>query len=59
MSGAVQRASLAAWCDESHVAPEPEALPAGLPVRLVFGDALGRKDKDGAAYIAYFFEPAG
>jgi uncharacterized OB-fold protein len=40
------------------VAPEPEALPANLPVRLVFGDALGRRDKEDASYIAYFFEPA-
>lgn len=40
------------------VAPEPEALPPNLKVRLVFGDALGRRDKEGAAYVAYFFEPA-
>jgi len=40
------------------VAAEPEALPPDFPVRLVFGDALGRKDKEGSAYIAYFFEPA-
>ena len=37
---------------------EPEALPPDMPVRLVFGDAMGRKDKDGNSYIAYFFEPA-
>lgn len=36
---------------------EPEALPAGLRVKLVFGDALGRTDKDGASYVAFFFEP--
>jgi hypothetical protein len=28
-----------------------------MPVRLAFGDAMGRKDKDGNSYIAYFFEP--
>lgn len=39
------------------VKAEPEALPPGLRVRLVFGDALGRTDKDGASYVAYFFEP--
>ena len=39
-------------------AAEPEALPPDMPVRLVFGDAMGRKDKDGNSYIAYFFEPA-
>ena len=37
---------------------EPEALPPAMPVRLVFGDAMGRQDKDGNSYIAYFFEPA-
>ena len=37
---------------------EPDSLPPQMPVRLVFGDAMGRKDKDGNAYIAYFFEPA-
>jgi len=40
------------------VAAEPEALLADLPVRVVFGDALGRTDKEGASYVAYFFEPA-
>jgi hypothetical protein len=30
----------------------------GMPVRVVFKDALGRKDKDGNAYLSYFFEPA-
>lgn len=37
--------------------PLPEALPPNMPVKLVFGDALGRKDKAGASYLAYFFEP--
>ncbi|WP_395649749.1 Zn-ribbon domain-containing OB-fold protein [Brevundimonas sp.] len=41
-----------------NVAAEPEALPAGLPVRMVFDDAMGRTDKDGASYVAFFFEPA-
>jgi len=40
------------------VAADPEALPPDLPVTVVFGDAMGRKDKDGASYISYFFEPA-
>jgi uncharacterized OB-fold protein len=40
------------------VAPEPEALTPNLRVKLVFGDALGRTDKEGSSYIAYFFEPA-
>lgn len=41
-----------------NVAAEPEALPIGMPVRMVFGDAMGRTDKDGASYVAFFFEPA-
>lgn len=41
-----------------NVAPEPDALPVGMPVRMVFGDAMGRTDKDGASYVAFFFEPA-
>jgi hypothetical protein len=28
-----------------------------MPVKLVYRDA-GRKDKDGASYLAYFFTPA-
>ena len=38
--------------------PTPEKLDFGMPVKVVFGDALGRRDKDGNAYISYFFEPA-
>lgn len=38
--------------------PDPEAIEIGMPVRVTFGDALGRKDDEGASYIAYFFEPA-
>ena len=30
----------------------------GMAVKVVIGDALGRRDKDGNAYLAYFFEPA-
>jgi uncharacterized OB-fold protein len=41
------------------VEPEPEAVAPGTKVRLVFGDALGRRDKEDNAYVAYFFEPAG
>jgi len=41
-----------------NVAAEPGALPVGMPVRMVFGDALGRTDKDGASYVAFFFEPS-
>ena len=40
------------------VAPDPARITFGMPVRVVYGDALGRKDRDGNAYMAYFFEPA-
>ena len=40
------------------VAPDPARIAFGMPVRVVYGDALGRKDRDGNAYLAYFFEPA-
>ena len=37
--------------------PSPEAIKFDMPVKLVYRDA-GRKDKDGASYLAYFFTPA-
>ncbi len=40
------------------VAADPEKIKMGMPVRVVFKDALGRKDKDGNSYLSYFFEPA-
>ena len=40
------------------VEPDPEKIPFGMPVEVVFDDALGRKDKDGNSYLAYFFKPA-
>jgi len=39
------------------VEPTPEALAFDMPVRVVFRDA-GRQDKDGNAYLSYFFTPA-
>lgn len=36
---------------------DPEQIRFGMPVRVVYRDALGRKDKDGHAYLAYFFAP--
>ena len=38
--------------------PNPEKIKMGMPVRVVFKDALGRKDRDGNSYLSYFFEPA-
>lgn len=40
------------------VAPDAAKIPFGMPVRVVYGDALGRRDRDGNAYLAYFFTPA-
>jgi uncharacterized OB-fold protein len=37
--------------------PSPEAIKFDMPVKVVYRDA-GRKDKDGASYLAYFFTPA-
>ena len=37
---------------------DPEKIKMGMPVRVVFKDALGRKDREGNSYVSYFFEPA-
>ena len=37
--------------------PDPEKIEFDMPVKVVFDDALGRKDKDGNSYISYFFKP--
>jgi len=37
--------------------PDPEKIRMGMPVKVVYKDALGRKDKEGHSYISYFFEP--
>ncbi len=39
------------------VDPDPDAIEFDMPVEIVFGDALGRKDSDGNSYIAFFFRP--
>ena len=36
-----------------------ESLRMGLPVRLVFDDAGGARDKEGAPYIGFHFVPRG
>lgn len=41
-----------------NIEPDPEKIKFDMPVDVVFGDALGRKDKDGNSYISYFFQPA-
>lgn len=40
-----------------NVEPDPEQIAFDMPVEVVFGDALGRKDRDGNSYLAYFFQP--
>jgi uncharacterized OB-fold protein len=41
-----------------NVEPDPDKIEFGMPVEVVFGDALGRKDRDGNSYLSYFFQPA-
>ena len=41
-----------------NIEPTPEAVQFGMPLNVVFGDALGRKDSDGNNYLSYFFEPS-
>jgi len=41
-----------------NVDPDPEKIKFDMPVEVVYGDALGRKDRDGNSYISFFFQPA-
>ena len=36
--------------------PNPEKIKFGMPVDVVYKDALGRKDREGNSYISYFFQ---
>jgi len=40
-----------------NVEPTPEKIKLGMPVEVVFKDALGRKDREGNSYLSYFFQP--
>jgi uncharacterized OB-fold protein len=40
-----------------NVEPDPKKIPFGLPVEVVYADALGRKDGEGNSYLSYFFQP--
>ena len=40
-----------------NVEPDPAKIKFDMPVEVVFGDALGRKDSDGNSYMAFFFKP--
>ena len=37
--------------------PDPQKIEFGMPVEVVYKDALGRKDSDGNSYLSYFFQP--
>ena len=39
-----------------NIEPDPEAIAFDMPVEVVYADALGRKDRDGNAYLSYFFQ---
>ena len=39
------------------MAPDPAKLAFDMPVKVVFQDARGQKDKDGNSYVSYFFTP--
>ncbi len=41
-----------------NIEPDPEKIAFGMPVEVVYKDALGRKDQEGNSYISYFFQPA-
>lgn len=38
---------------------DPDAVTPGMPVTLVFDDAGGARDTDGAPYVGFHFAPAG
>ncbi len=40
-----------------NIDPDPEKIEFDMPVEVVYRDALGRKDKEGNSYLAYFFQP--
>ena len=41
-----------------EVEPDPEKIDFGMPVDVVFDDALGRKDREGNSYLSFFFKPS-
>jgi uncharacterized OB-fold protein len=40
-----------------NIEPNPEKIQLGMPVEVVYKDALGRKDREGNGYLSYFFQP--
>ena len=42
-----------------NVDPDPRQIPFGMPVEVIYADALERRDGEGNAYLSYFFQPRG
>lgn len=42
-----------------NIDADPEKIKMGMPVEVVYQDALGRKDREGNSYLSYFFQPRG
>lgn len=40
-----------------NIEPDPEKIKLGMPIEVVYKDALGRKDREGHSYTSYFFQP--
>ncbi|MCP5179430.1 MAG: OB-fold domain-containing protein [Pseudomonadales bacterium] len=40
-----------------NIDPDPEKITFDMPVEVIYGDALGRKDREGNSYLSYFFQP--
>ncbi len=40
-----------------NVEPDPANIAFDMPVEVTYGDALGRRDREGNAYLSYFFQP--
>ncbi len=40
-----------------NIEANPEKIQLGMPVEVVYKDALGRKDREGNSYLSYFFQP--
>ena len=41
-----------------NVEPDPEKIKLGMPVEVVFKDALGRKDREGNSYLTLLLPAA-
>jgi len=39
------------------IEPHPDKIEFDMQLKVIFKDALGRKDKEGNSYVSYFFEP--